>query len=226
MTLKPSAPPDGGSQALLLSFVVSVRQHRGPASRAMVACCALAVSLLASCGGDTLGVATTVVNVTPTNFATIPPVASTLPGPSTTLPANAVGEEQKYTVVAGDSPLAVANKFNISLTTLLAYNALVSPEQFPYPGSIILIPPEAVANPTPAGVTPGAATTLAPAGPVGPGCGTRPAGTYTITKGDSFFSIRKTFCVSLGALLTANNWADSNITILPGQVINMPAAGS
>lgn len=226
MTAYRGAPPVGGPQALLLSFVVSDRQHRGRNSRAMVACGMIAAILFASCGGDTLGVATTVVNVTPTNFATIPPVASTLPGPATTLPVNAVGQEQKYTVVAGDSPLAVANKFNISLTTLLAYNALVSPEQFPYPGSIILIPPEAVANPTPAGVTPGAATTIAPAGPVGPGCGTRPAGTYTITKGDSFFSIRKTFCVSLGALLTANNWADSNITILPGQVINMPAAGS
>ena len=224
------APPVGGLQALLLTFVVPVRQHLRRRSFAKIVGGLLAVGVLASCGGDTLGVATTVVNVTPTNFATIPPVASTLPGPSTTLPANAVGQEQEYTVVAGDSPLAVANKFNISLTTLLAYNALVSPDQFPYPGSIIRIPPEAVANPAPAGVapgaTPGVATTLAPAGPVGPGCGTRPAGTYTITKGDSFFSLRKTFCVSLGALLTANNWADSNITILPGQVINMPAAGS
>ena len=192
----------------------------------MIAGGVFVASLLASCGGDALGVATTVVNVTPTNFATIPPVASTLPGPSTTLPANAVGQEQKYTVVAGDSPLAVANKFNISLTTLLAYNALVSPEQFPYPGSIILIPPEAVANPTPVGATPGAPTTLPPVGPVGPGCGTRPAGTYEIKKGDSFYSIRETFCVSLGALLSANNWADSSVTILPGQVINMPAAGS
>ena len=226
MTNQHEAPPVGGRQALLLNSVVSVRHLPGRRSRAVIACGLLATIVLASCGGDTLGVATTVVNVTPTNFATIPPVASTLPGPATTLPVNAVGQEQKYTVVAGDSPLAVANKFNISLTTLLAYNALVSPEQFPYPGSIILIPPEAVVNPTPVGVTPGAPTTLAPAGPVGPGCGTRPAGTYTITKGDSFFSIRKTFCVSLGALLTANNWADSNVTILPGQVINMPAAGS
>ena len=219
------APPVSGPQALLLSSVVIHHQLRRRAV-ATIASGMLAIGLLSSCGGDALGVATTVVNVTPTNFATIPPVASTLPGPSTTLPANAVGQEQKYTVVAGDSPLAVANKFNISLTTLLAYNALVSPEQFPYPGSIILIPPEAVVNPTPAGVTPGAPTTLAPVGPVGPGCGTRPAGTYTITKGDSFYSIRQTFCVSLGALLSANNWADSNVTILPGQVINMPAAGS
>jgi hypothetical protein len=28
------------------------------------------------------------------------------------------------------------------------------------------------------------------------------------------------------ALLTANNWPDSSQTLLPGQVINIPAAGS
>jgi len=182
----------------------------------------------ASCGGDTLGVATTVVNVTPTNFATIPPVASTLPGPATTLPSNAVGTETVYTVVAGDSPLAVANKFGISLTTLLAYNGMVTPKQFPFPGQTLRIPPQAVVDPnatTPTNpATPGA--TNAPAAPVGPGCGTRPAGTYTIAKNDSFYKIRKNFCVSLAALLTANNWPDSDQLLLPGQVINIPAAGS
>ena len=178
-----------------------------------------------SCGGDTLGVATTVVNVTPTNFATIPPVASTLPGPTTTLPSNAVGTETVYTVVKGDSPLAVANKFGISLTTLLAYNAMVSPAQFPYPGQTLRIPPQAlVALVDPNAAAPGA--TNAPAAPVGPGCGTRPAGTYTIAKNDSFYKIQKNFCVSLGALLTANNWPDSSQILLPGQVINIPAAGS
>ena len=100
--------------------------------------CAIVASLFgAACGGDTLGVATTVVNVTPTNFATIPPVASTAPGTTTTLPSGAVGEETIYTVVLGDSPIAVANKFNISVTTLLAYNAWVTPDQFPYPGTKI-----------------------------------------------------------------------------------------
>jgi len=224
------APPFACCEALLLNSVLSVRRFP-VVSRVLCLGAGIAVvSLLAaSCGGDTLGVATTVVNVTPTNFATIPAVSSTLPGPSTTLPANAVGSEQKYTVVKGDSPLAVANKYGISLTTLLAYNGWVSPAQFPYPGTQILIPAQAVVNPVTTaapGVDPGTPVTTAAPGPVGPGCGTRPAGTYAIEKGDSFYSIRQKFCVSLGALLSANNWADSNITILPGQVINMPAAGS
>ncbi|MEY2966196.1 MAG: hypothetical protein RLY50_246, partial [Actinomycetota bacterium] len=184
-------------------------------------------SLVASCGSDTLGVATTVVNVTPTNFATIPPVATTLPGPSTTLPPNAVGSEQIYVVQAGDSPLAVANKYNIALTTLLAYNGWVSPAQFPYPGSEIRIPAQAVVQPgTNTGTDAGATATTAAPAPVGPGCGTRPAGTYTVQKNDSMFSIKEKFCVSIGSLLAANNWADTSQLILPGDVINIPAAGS
>jgi LysM repeat protein len=183
------------------------------------------IALVTSCGSDTLGVATTVVNVTPTNFATIPPVATTLPGPSTTLPPNAVGSEQIYVVQAGDSPIAVANKFNIALTTLLAYNGWVSPAQFPYPGSEIRIPAQAVVQPGTGAGTGTTPNSVAP-GPVGPGCGTRPAGTYTVQRGDSMFSIKEKFCVSIASLLTANNWADTSQLILPGDVINIPAAGS
>lgn len=192
------------------------------------ACVVAAVLGASACGGDTLGVATTVVAVTPTNFATIPPVASTAPGTTTTLPANAVGSEQEYTVVAGDSPLAVASKFNIALTTLLAYNGWVSPAQFPYPGTIIKIPANAVVAPS-VPTAPGAtnpAVPEAPAGPASAGCGTRPAGTYEIQKGDSFYGIYKKFCVSPTALLAANNWADNSVVLLVGKVINIPAAGS
>lgn len=208
-------------------------RFRVPAGQAFAAvACVVAATLGASaCGGDTLGVATTVVAVTPTNFATIPPVASTAPGTTTTLPANAVGTEQDYTVVAGDSPLAVASKFNIALTTLLAYNGWVSPAQFPYPGTIIKIPANAVVAPSvstaPDPAAPAApATPTAPAGPATAGCGTRPAGTYEIQKGDSFYGIYKKFCVSPTALLAANNWADNTVVLLVGKVINIPAAGS
>jgi LysM repeat protein len=189
------------------------------------ACVVTAVLGASACGGDTLGVATTVVAVTPTNFATIPPVASTAPGTTTTLPANAVGTEQDYTVVAGDSPLAVASKFNIALTTLLAYNGWVSPAQFPYPGTIIKIPANAVVAPS-VPTAPGVTNPSAPAGPASAGCGTRPAGTYEIQKGDSFYGIYKKFCVSPSALLAANNWADNSVVLLVGKVINIPAAGS
>jgi LysM repeat protein len=188
--------------------------------------CALVASIAgAACGGDTLGVATTVVNVTPTNFATIPPVASTAPGTTTTLPSGAVGQETIYTVVLGDSPIAVANKFNISVTTLLAYNAWVTPDQFPYPGTKIKIPPSAVVNPNtsvPAGGT------AAPGGNVKPGCENHTSGTYTIQDGDSLWLIQNKFksCFTIGALLSANNWSDvQSVVLLKGQKINIPAAG-
>jgi LysM repeat protein len=188
-----------------------------------VTCVALTAPVLASCGGDTLGVATTVVAVTPTAFATIPPVASTLPGTTTTLPANAVGQETTYTVQAGDSPISVATKFGITVSLLLSYNAMLSPSEFPYPGQTLRIPANATAPvDSGAGATPSAST---PAGPVGPGCGTRPAGTYTIQDGDSVWAITRKFCITQAQLFAANQWPDAGVTLLPGQVINIPAAG-
>lgn len=202
-----------------------------------IACVLAATAGLAACGGDTLGVATTVANVTPTNFATIPPVASTAPGTTTTLPTNAVGSETTYIVQPGDSPLAVANKYNISLTTLLAYNGWVTAAQFPYPGETVRIPANAVVNPgqstggtgtgTGAGTGTGSGTgTGTGTGAATTGCGNRQAGTYKVQSNDSLYKIRQKFCVSLGALLSANGWADSAVVLLPGDVINIPAAGS
>ncbi|MFM9133433.1 MAG: LysM peptidoglycan-binding domain-containing protein, partial [Actinomycetota bacterium] len=154
-------------------------QKRSRAARllATTLCLAAAAPALGACGGDTLGVATTVVAVTPTAFATIPPVASTLPGTTTSLPPNAVGQETSYTVQAGDSPISVATKFGITVSLLLSYNALLTPGDFPYPGQTLKIPAAAI---TPTATNPpaaGGSTATTPAAPVGPGCGTRPAGT-------------------------------------------------
>lgn len=179
-----------------------------------------------ACGPDTLGVVTTVVQVQPTAFATIPPVASTLPGTTTTLPLGAVGSEQTYVVQAGDSPSKVAGRYNISLTALLAYNGWVSAQQFPYPGTTILIPPEASA------LGPGGGSGTGTEGGTGTnpalaGCGTRPAGTYKVQGGDSLYRITEKFCVSMNALLSANNWSSpGTVTIIPGQTINIPPAGN
>lgn len=192
---------------------------------AVAASVVLATVLGSACGGDTLGVATTVVNVTPTNFATIPPVASTAPGTTTTLPANAVGQETLYTVQSGDSPISVASKYNISVTTLLAYNAWVSPAQFPYPGKTIKIPASAVVNPT-QNTTVGGGT-AAPGVKVEAGCENHTAGSYTIQSGDSLWLIQNKFksCFTIGALLGANNWPDvQSVVLLQGQSINIPAA--
>lgn len=179
------------------------------------------VLLIASCSSDVSGTATTVVPVGPTDFATIPPAQSTLPVVSTTLPIGSVGVEQTYIVRAGDSPIAVANLFGISVSELLSWNGLVASTQFPYPGATMKIPPTAMIN--------NPVITIAPnvsVAPSAPGCDPRPAGTYKVAKGDSIYIIRKKFCVSLGALLAANGWGSSDVLIFPGQIINIPASGT
>lgn len=170
---------------------------------------------------DVSGSATTVVPIGPTDFATIPPAQTTIPSTTTTLPPGAVGVEQEYVVQRGDSPIAVANLFGISVTELLAWNGLVDVSQFPYPGSKLRIPPSAQV------VSTNVQQTVTPT-PVGkPGCGNRPAGTYEVAAGDSVFSIMSKFCVSLGAIVAANNWASADSAFLyPGLKINIPAAGS
>ena len=170
------------------------------------------------------------VGVTPSAFATIPPVASTLPGTTTTLPDNALGQETVYTVKLGDSPISVATKFGITVSLLLSYNALLTPDQFPYPGQTLRIPASAM-TPTDSGTTSnstdtgGAATGSSTPASAGAGCGTRPAGTYEIQKGDSMWSIRKKFCVTSTQIAAANQWPDAGVTLLPGQIINIPAVG-
>lgn len=180
----------------------------------------LALSLgAASCATDISGSATTVVAVNPTAFQTIPPLITTIPEVSTTLPIGAVGVEQSYTVRPNDSPILVANLFGITVAELLAWNGLVSTGQFPYAGQTLKIPPTAmVLNPVipvAPNITAGESTT---------GCDPRPAGTYRVQRGDSIFSIRQKFCVSEGALLSANGWPSSSVTIVAGQIINIPPA--
>lgn len=181
---------------------------------------AVATLVLASCGVDVTGSATTVVPIGPTDFATIPPVQSTLPNTTTTLPPGAIGVEQEYIVQAGDSPILVANLFGITVTELLSWNGLIAASQFPYAGRKLRIPPTAQVVSTNV-----QQTTVA--NPVGkPGCGNRPAGTYEIASGDSVFSIMKKFCVSMPALLTANQWSSSGVLLYAGMKINIPPAGT
>ena len=116
-----------------------------PNKKFQIVCIALIVSsfVMGACGVDVSGTATTVVPIGPTDFATIPPVQTTLPNTTTTLPPGAVGVEQQYIVQAGDSPIKVATLFGITVTELLAWNGLVAATQFPYPGRKLRIPPTA-----------------------------------------------------------------------------------
>lgn len=199
-------------------------RRRSPRATAALTACVLPVLafVVASCGGDVGGTATTVVPVAPTNFATIPPVITTVPNIPTTLPPGSVGVEQSYTVELGDSPIKLATLYGISVEELLMYNGWVSVTQFPYPGQTVRIPPtaktttaQAIAN-----------TTVPPQGAAGQGCGARPAGTYEVQPGDSLSLIGSKFCVKIAELMAANGWMDSaGVQLFAGQSIVIPAVG-
>ncbi len=179
------------------------------------------VLLIAACSSDTSGTATTIVPVGPTDFATIPPAQSTLPIVNTTLPPGSVGVEQEYVVRPGDGPILVANLFGVNVSELLAWNGLVSSSQFPYAGQTLKIPPTAMVNNPQIVIKP-----TGSAVPSAPGCDPRIAGTYKVARGDSIYTIRRKFCVTLGSLLGANGWGSSDALIQAGQIINIPASGS
>ena len=180
----------------------------------------LMVLTVSACSQDVAGSATTVVPVGATDFATIPPVITTAPGVSTTLPAGSVGYEQEYVVVSGDSPIKVANSYGVSVEELLMYNGWVSISQFPLPTQSMKIPPTAKSTSAQAIAN----TTLPPQGPSSKGCGTRPAGTYEVAPGDSLSKIGSVFCVKMAAIMAANGWySQADVKLFAGQSIIIPA---
>ena len=180
------------------------------------------VALLAACGSTTTTVRTTVVPIGPTAFATIPPVQPTNPAEQTTLPPDAYGEEQTYTIKSGDAPISVAASYGISLADLIAYNGWISASEFPLPGTEIKIPPNATSGGNSTQNTTATGETL----PANSGCASRPAGLYKVASGDSLSRIASKFCVKMSSLLAANGWADTSQVIYPGMTIAIPPANT
>ncbi len=203
---------------------------------------ALGALVLASCGGSEAGGASaSTINLSDasTEFVVRPPV--------TTVPAEGAAEggivtgSQDYTVQAGDYPLKVANDFGITVDDLVAFNEWGSVNEFPFPGTVIRIPPGANA-PTAASATDETAadgTDAATAGddtdaaggdetaePVetipdaGDNCG---EGTYTIAAGDIPIRVAENFDVTVDALNAANANTDGYGAFFAGLEIVIPA---
>ena len=85
-----------------------------------------------------------------------PPV-TTVAGPADTAPVEGAVSTaaQDYTVQSGDYPLKVANQFGVTVDELFAFNEWGSVDEFPFPGTVIQIPPGATVA--------GATTTIAAA---------------------------------------------------------------
>src|SRR5687767_3554291 len=102
-----------------------------------------AVIGMTSCADNTADgtTGTTAVQLTATNYVTVPPAASTLaPAPTTAGPQ----PEQEYIIEQGDLPVTIAKKFNVPFQELMDLNGWVLEGQmaigFPPVGTPIRIP--------------------------------------------------------------------------------------
>lgn len=119
-------------------------------SRLFVAGLAVAGGLaLGACGSGGTGTSSgsTILPLTPTNFATIPTVPATT---TTTLPPEpgaSLEGESTYVIQSGDLPATIATKFKVKLADLLTINGWTLQGQyvpdFPAAGTEIKIPPGA-----------------------------------------------------------------------------------
>jgi len=187
---------------------------------------ALALIGVAACGSDagTAGPGTT-VKIGAASFVTLAPVlTSTTIAQGDTGAGGVVAGEQQYTVAHGDYPLKVAKLFCIKLDDLLGFNSWTSANQFPFPGTVIKIPPGACA---PGSAQP-QATTAAPPADSTPQATTTTfdasqGGTYTVVAGDTLSRIATKNGTTIDAIVAANGWEGPEHLIYKGLKIKLPA---
>ena len=188
----------------------------------------------------------TILPLTPTNFATIPTVPATSTTTTAPAPGAPIAGESTYTIQPGDYPSTIARKFGVKFQDLLALNGwtLVGQQvtNFPPPGTQIKIPAgatapasgEAPSTATTAaggdGTTSATTTTAGGAKPTttaarptttGGACAT---GSYVITKDDtSRTKVAAKFDVTVDQLDAANANTKGYSAFYPGLKIIIPA---
>ncbi len=190
--------------------------------------------LLASCGAadDAATQSTIDLSAASTAFVVRPP-ATTVPVTDTSAPeaGAVVTTEQEYVVQPGDTPIGVANMFNVPVADLIAYNEWGANE-FAYPGDTIKIPPggtapEAAAADDAAAVDDAAAeddaATTVPDGTIPDAGDNCDQGEYTIAEGDYEGKVATNFDVTVEALRAANASTPNYSSFYPGLVIVIPA---
>jgi LysM repeat protein len=205
-------------------------------SRLIVAGLAVAGGLaLGACGSGGGGTSsnTTIMPLTPTNFATVPTVPATTTTTTPPAPGAVVAGETTYIIQTGDYPSTIAKKFKVNFNDLLTANGwTLSGDQvtnFPAVGTEIKIPAGATQPDTATTAAgSGASTTTAAAGSsksttttsagsaksttttsAGGSTPTNSAGpcvegTYTIQKGDIPINVAKQFDLTVDQLNAAN----------------------
>jgi LysM repeat protein len=193
------------------------------------------LALLTACGESETGARTTMVELDTTNYVVREPATTTttIAGEVATDEAGRSLTEQSYEIQSGDYPLGVATTFGISLDELINYNGWASANDFPFPGTIIKIPPNALVagssgtatdtatetetDTDSASTASGTTTTLPPAGECTPG-------SHTIASGDIPITVAEQYDVTLAQLNAANATTPGYQAFIVGTVIVIPCA--
>ena len=193
--------------------------------------------ILSSCGGTESAATRSTLDLSAASTAfVVRPPATTQP-PADTLadgdPDAIVEGIQEYTVQSGDAPYVLVTRFGVSLEDLLGVNEWTDPNQFPFPGTVILIPPGAksvdavgAAATAPAADTGDTVDTDAETTPgetipdAGDNCS---QGTYTLVDGDYPGKVASKFDVTVDALAAANAGTPGYGAFYVGLEIIIPA---
>jgi LysM repeat protein len=184
--------------------------------------------LLAACGGGDSGPTSGSQSLTDprdvptaTPWATPPPVVYVEGGP---VPVNG-GTAGSYTVEAGDTAYAIAQKFGITVEELASANNMTVEEIAALSvGQKLIIPQrpseqQPVTTTTPETGEPAATATPETGSTSTPVAGEE--GTYTVQEGDIPVTIAEQFGISVEALLEANDITDPT-SLKIGQVLVIP----
>ena len=196
--------------------------------------------ILSSCGGGETGATQSTIDLSAASTAfVVRPPATTVPTEAASDAGVLVDGTQEYEVQPGDAPFVLVSRFEVTLEDLLAVNEWTSANQFPFPGTVILIPPggKSVAaylagettsseettdtdsdNESEADGEDGATDTIPDAGD---NCA---PGSYTIEEGDTTRTkVADKFDVTVDALDAANAGTPGYNAFYPGLEIVIPA---
>ncbi|HUV19908.1 MAG TPA: LysM peptidoglycan-binding domain-containing protein [Ilumatobacteraceae bacterium] len=187
--------------------------------------------VLSSCGGGESGATQSTIDLSAASTAFV------VRPPATTVPVDTLADGdpdaivegiQEYTVQSGDAPYVLVTRFGISLEDLLGVNEWTDPSQFPFPGTVILIPPGAksvtAAATTDSGDTSTDDATEATPTETIPDAGDNCSqGTYTIVEGDYLGKVASKFDVTVDALNAANASTSGYSSFYVGLEIVIPA---
>jgi LysM repeat protein len=121
--------------------------RRTSSSRRLLPIALAPVLLLAACGDDSTDSSDTLADLQPSSYVVREPATTTTTLAGGSVPVDEEGRspvEQEYEIESGDYPLGVADRFGITLDQLVNYNEWASANAFPFPGTVIKIPPGAL----------------------------------------------------------------------------------